>query len=193
MIRSQLKTKYSADQLRGAQIALNEWLKVSDDDAEKDLVLTLIEGALIKAEQYCNLAILEQTYECFYDDFSNFLELLPANASSIVSIKYSDGDDVQQTLASTVYILQDKELPARVYERKNQYFPLTNEERNNVIVEFKAGWANWESLPEMLRIGMEMLCSHWYENRQDVVVGRSVSEIPHTSKELFDFYRIKTF
>ena len=32
---------------------------------------------------------------------------------------------------------------------------------------------------------------HWYENRQSVIVGRQVNEMPMTSKYLLDQYKVQ--
>ena len=49
------------------------------------------------------------------------------------------------------------------------------------------------TLPQPLKQAIMLIVGHWYENRQDVVTGTQVNEIPETSKWLIDRYRLQLF
>ena len=61
------------------------------------------------------------------------------------------------------------------------------------MVTFAAGYGTANDVPRNLKLGMLNLVSHWYENREPVVVGQSVSDIPLSAGYLIWPYRIKEF
>lgn len=191
-----LVTAYSDTLLKIGEV--NTWLKVSADVDENELVTSLIKTAISTIENICNISIFSQVWENYFDDFPNSdvrTKLYPANVSSITSIKYNDEDSAQQTLSTNIYTSDLVTQPASVILKIDQEYPTTDLQRNNVIIRFSAGWATWVLIPDILKTAIKMTVTHWYENRQPVVIGRMVSEIPMTVKYLLQNsgYLIKEF
>lgn len=63
------------------------------------------------------------------------------------------------------------------------------ESTDRVIVEFEAGYAN-NDVPKAIKMGILMIISSLYENREDTVVGLSVNDIPLSSTSLLDAYQL---
>ena len=193
----QLITAYSDSLLNIDE--LNTWLKLDSDGNEDDLVLSLVKSAISTIENICNISIFAQTWANYYNDFPLFpvikIKMYPANVSAVSSITYYDEDNAQQTLATSVYDTDLITQPAYVTLKNDQEYPATYESVNNVVVNFTAGWASWAAIPSILKTAIKMTATHWHCNRQPVVIGRMVSEIPMTVKYLLQNsgYLIKEF
>lgn len=60
----------------------------------------------------------------------------------------------------------------------------------NVVVYYDAGY-KCDEIPEGLRHAVKVTFATLYENREDTVIGASVSEVPTKAKNLIKAYRIK--
>lgn len=182
----QLITAYSDNLLKIDE--LNTWLKLSSDSNEDDLVLSLVKAAISTIENICNISIFLQTWANYHNDFPLFpvvkIKIYPANVATVTSITYYDEDNAQQTLSTSIYDTDLITQPAYVTLKVDQDYPATYESVNNVVINFTAGWATWALIPSVLKTAIKMTVTHWYENRQPVVIGRMVSEIPMTVKYL---------
>ncbi|EIE5877565.1 phage gp6-like head-tail connector protein [Vibrio parahaemolyticus] len=49
-----------------------------------------------------------------------------------------------------------------------------------------------EVIPQAIKIGMLKLIATWYENREDISNGVSISEVPNNHRYCFDMYRLKS-
>lgn len=126
--------------------------------------------------------LLSQTWRLdlggFPDDARLRLPLLPVSAVS--SITYRDVADAQQTLATSVYAGPFVDaLGAYVKLKSGQVWPGTYDRDDAVAVTFVAGYgASAEAVPGPLRRAALLIVGDIYANRETVVIGASVSEIP---------------
>lgn len=83
------------------------------------------------------------TYDLTLDAFPKMLYLPRAPVATVTSIKYQDGDDAEQTLATTVYEtdLVDPERVSRIVLKTGQQWPTTYSRLNAVVVRFTCGYA----------------------------------------------------
>lgn len=189
-------------------ITLNQaklWLKIDtspptahDDDS---IVEALITAARKAVENEINRPIGEQTFEVGFECFESAFEFPMPPLISIVSIKYTleDGtigviEDLEASpaVASTVdYDLETSRERGAIYLRSDQTWP-TDTLANGypVRIRYKAGYT---SVPAPIIMAMRFLIGHLYENRELIVAGTSVVQIPMTLKYLCQPYRFEEF
>lgn len=161
---------------------------------DDSLVSALITVARQDAENYTGLALTQQTFVAYFDEFpTDDLDLGIWPVRSITSVQYVDIDGNTQTFSSTGYRLDPNEKPAVL-----QYvdaWPQTKAQNNAVTVTFVAGYAagsptRW-NLPKPIYQAMLMMIGHLYENRESVNVGNMVTAYPLGMMHLLTPYRIK--
>jgi len=101
-------------------------------------------------------------------------------ATQPLGITYIDSDGTTQTLATTVYGVDTRSEPGRIYLKSGQSWPSVYAQPNAVQVVYKAGWP---TAPQFylrhasLRSAMLLLVAHLYEQRE-ASVEKALSEIP---------------
>jgi hypothetical protein len=60
---------------------------------------------------------------------------------------------------------------------------------NALQLNFTCGYTNAAAVPSPIKQAMYLIIGHLYENRQDVVTGTQVHQIPDSSKYLLEPYR----
>jgi uncharacterized phiE125 gp8 family phage protein len=161
---------------------------------EHDLVDALITAARTYVENDTSRALITQTWRTYYDRFPylNYrdavlsLPLLPVQ--SITHIKYYDESGVLVTLPATDY---DIDLESgRILSGGELFWPYTQYVLNAVEVQFVAGYgATSASVPAPFKQAMKLLIGHWYENRQEVVIGTISTTMDMAVNALLSPYR----
>ena len=175
--RYKIKTGVSSELLSLSEAKSH--LRIGNSDYDT-YVGSLIPVARKAVENFTNLLIGEQTWNLYQDvlKFQTTISKVPVN--SIESFSYLNQDNELKTMANHTTVYEDlKSKPARI--AVEDVPDLFDEGYNQIIIEFKAGITD---LPETLKQAMLLMIGHWFENRQDVVTGTQVNEIPETSKYL---------
>ena len=161
--------------------------------ANDDTYITaLAKAAILDFETATHRQLITATYDLYMDDFPyEELEVPRPPLQSIESVKYQDGDDAQQTVTSSVYDADLISTPGRLYLDYNQTWPSdTRGHYNDVVVQFKAGYGDASTdVPEDILQALMMMVSHWYLNREPVVVGTVARDIPMTAQRIINHYR----
>jgi len=163
---------------------------------------TLISNLITVARQYCeavtNRALASATYELTLDGFPDRIVLPMSPVESVTSIKYTDSDSIETTLAATEYILYTSE-PATIIPAYGVSFPsFTPYPTGAVKVRFVAGYKTTGTdasllIPEAIKQAILLIVGHFYENRQEYVVGTNIAKIPLAAESLLTQYRIWSF
>ena len=132
---------------------------------------------------------MTQTYNIFYDEFPPYIDLQVGDVASVTHIKYYDADNTLQTLAASNYDVDTKVRPGRIYESEDGDFPNTYERPNAVEVEFIVG-GTASDVPAPIIQSIYIIVGRYYENRQDVVMGTQVNELPLMVDHLLTPYRL---
>jgi uncharacterized phiE125 gp8 family phage protein len=142
-------------------------------DSDDTLLSRLISAAREQVEKDAGLAIAERTYRQTIDQFpcDDFIELKRRPVQSVESVKYQDGDDAEQTFSTSAYSLDTGR--AAVLLDYDASWPATRAGRNAVTVEFTAGYADADSVPELANHAILMLLAHWYAVPEAEVLGVS--------------------
>ncbi|SNX59730.1 phage conserved hypothetical protein, phiE125 gp8 family [Nitrosomonas ureae] len=158
--------------------------------AEDELIQSLIKAARNLCEEETGRALLPQTWELSLDCFMSEMRLHRVPVASITSVKFTDWEGAEQTLASTEYVLDNASNSiARVVIAPNKSWPQLYNGINNVRVRYVAGYANADAVPEALKQWMKLQISHWFRNRESVNVGNIVSKMDFVDN-LLNAYRI---
>lgn len=131
----------------------------TDEDA---LVDSYLAAATSFVENYTGRALISQTWEAVYDDFSDSMLLAKGPVQSITYVKYFDTSDAEQTLATDQYVLDNVSDPAWVVKAEDATYPDVADGVNNVIIRFVAGYS---TLPAEIKAAIMLLVSGWYDNR----------------------------
>lgn len=111
--------------------------KVDADDTSHDTLLTsLCTAARESAEHYTGRALAEQTLEAALDEFpsEDFFDLPLPPVATITSIKYTDTDGMEQTLATSVYALS------------------TYGDSRRVALTYDSEWPDTQCIPDAVRV-----------------------------------------
>lgn len=155
-------------------------LKLEDVTTEDALLDIWIQAAREAIEDRTGLSLITQSRQIKLDYFPTcgYIELMngPVQADS-VEITYFDTDEVEQTLAAADYWVDTHSNIARIVIKN--YWPAIKCRPNAVTIDYDAGFGDEAAdVPAKLKSACLLRLGHLYENRQSVVMGTSVSEVP---------------
>lgn len=159
--------------------------------AEDDALNWYIKAATAIAERETNRALISQTWELVLDRFPSWcIECSKNPVISVESIKYIDTAGDEQTLDATNYIVDTKREPWRLTPAYGQSWPSTQNRVNAVTITFTAGYASAAAIPENITQGMRLIIGDMYRNRENIVIGRIVADIPRNAIYAFHLERL---
>jgi len=185
----------AAEPFTAAEAKLHLRVDSSDDDT---YISALIKAARKKLEADTGRALITQTWKLILDRFPDSDDeaiLMPkAPLQSVSSITYVDTDGVTQTWDSSEYRVDTDSVPGRITPAYNQSWPTTRSVTGAVTITFVAGYGNSsQNIPDDLRHAMRLLIGHWYENREEVVAGVSIAQVPQAYQFLKQSHTIWNF
>jgi len=155
----------------------------SEDDA---LISSLISASRVYCEQFTARAFITQTWEYVVDAFPTNEIMLPMPPlQSVVSIKYDDGAGVEQTLDITEYEVDTVSQPGWVVPVTTGW-PAVWDSINSVRIRFVAGYDPGTdspidlaaNVPHSLKAAILLHVGQLYAQREDIVVGTTVTRVP---------------
>lgn len=177
------------------------WLDIGYTD--KDTVITgLIGAATAHLDGWTGIlgrCLCEQTWRQDFDDFRSCLRLPLFPVISITSVKYTDTNDAEQTIASENYTLKNDDLGTYVEFTSSYSFPSLNTESAAVRVTYLAGYADiagtpkTSSVPDDIKNAIALLVRHWFDNPGAVVVGVTAQQLPQGVDALLAKHRRPRF
>ena len=170
-------------------------LKV-DSTADDTLIDNLIEAARESAEVFTNRFFINTLISQHGDTFADleYLFKSPVNVDDTAAIiRYYDSDNATQTLDTSVYLVDQVSQPGRVTLDVDQSFPTIANRTNAVSCRYTVGYgAAASDVPQGIKQAVLLTIGNWYENRQDVVVGRIATELPKSAQYLLEQYKVQT-
>ena len=160
-----------------------------NDNSEEAFVTSLITVARQIVEGQIWRPLISQTWAMQFDYSeigTNIYNINKAPLLSVTDVKYYDEDDTLQTLAASQYEVDIYGSPAR-FRLIN--LPKLKDRMNALQLNFTCGYTNAAAVPSPIKQAMYLIIGHLYENRQDVVTGTQVHQIPDSSKYLLEPYR----
>jgi uncharacterized phiE125 gp8 family phage protein len=167
-----------------AEAKLHLRVDASDED---DLITSLISVARHECENRTGRALITQTWELTQECFEDAMELPHPPLQAVSSVKYLDEDEVEQTLATTVYRVDGYAEPARVIRTYGETWPdVALDYPSAVRIRYVAGYGDDAAdVPPPLKQWMLLHIGHWYANRE-VSTGRLLPMLDG----LLDPYRV---
>jgi len=160
----------------------------SDYDDDDTYITSLISVATQVVEQYTRRRLITQTYIIYYDEFPPYIDLQIGEVASVVEIRYYDENNDLQRLPTNQYDVDTRVRPGRIYQSNTGDFPNTYERPNAIEVEFIVG-GSASDVPAPIVQAIYIIVGRYYENRQDVVMGTQVNELPLMVEYLLTPYR----
>lgn len=161
--------------------------------SEDDAINWYIKAAREIAERETNRALLTQTWKLTLDKFpaSGVIQCSKNPVIAITSIQYYDTAGDLQTWSADNYILDDQREPWRITPAYGLSFPSTQSRINAVTITFTAGYSSADTIPANIMQGMRLIIGDLYKNRENIVIGRLVSDISRNAIYAFHLERIE--
>lgn len=133
---------------------------------EDSVIQELLAVAASEVEARTCRVLLESTFALYLDRFPDSAPIVLPRAPLIAvdSIKYLDGDGVEQTLAAEDYMVELRREPGRVHPWLS--WPATQASRPDAVtITFRAGYANPDAIPAALKHAIRLYVADVYLNR----------------------------
>jgi uncharacterized phiE125 gp8 family phage protein len=150
----------------------------SDHDAD---LANLIQVATETVEKHTGRQIMPETWTLTLDGFPAEILLERPPVSAVSSIVYTDRAGESQTLSADYYQtdLSTQDGPARIMPAYGITWPNTIADTyGTVVVTFTVGYATASVVPLTVKHAIAFLVAHWFRNREPVVIGTNVANIP---------------
>lgn len=160
----------------------------TDDDT---YITELIKMSTTYFEKRTWTTVMQKTFTAQFRKFpcnsDGLMRLAFPPLISVTSIKYIDGDNVQQTWAGTEYdAVIDREPGYIRLAYDKDWASSVRDHPDSVEVIYVAGYATVGDVPQTIKRTLLMLINHWYSFREPVISGTIVAEVPFTLDVLID-------
>lgn len=140
-------------------------LRVDTTD-EKAIIEEQIETARRRIEDLTSRKLITQTWDVYYDAFNDPLLLPFGPLGTITSVKYQDGNNTQQTLATSVYEAGERNGRPIVRLKYDQSWPTTLGHADDVVIRATFGYgATGATVPQPLLQVLRWYAGYLFENR----------------------------
>ena len=166
---------------------------------------TLIEDVIIPAatlhvdgkDGWLQRALIDQTWDLHLPEFPASEITIPLPPLiEVVELVYRDEDGVEQTISPSNYSIDESGSNAKLVRKSDYCWPTTDNEANPVRLRFRAGYVDTGNspvsgeVPAPIKAGILLYGATLYANRETLVIGQSVVELPWAAEELLKRYRV---
>lgn len=146
-------------------------------------------------ENHTHRALITQTFILKISSFplvrEAIIELMGGKVQSVTSIQYVDTSGATQTLATSEYVVDADWEPGRISLAFDKTWPAIREWGLPITITYVAGYGDDPAdVPASLRSAIKIIASDLYENREDEIIGQTVSSVPWGAKVLASAYRV---
>lgn len=155
-------------------------LRIIDGHYDDVYIHGLLVSAIKTIEARSGFRLYTQTVEMLLDQFprTRSISLGVGKVTSVTSVKYDDGDDTEQTWASSNYWTELSGRPARIAYKSTAWPSTKTGKPGAVRIRFEAGWDDRHDIPDHFKVAVKLLVGHWYKHREQVIVGAVANELP---------------
>jgi len=169
------------------------WARIDTDDDN-----TLIASLLTAARRYCENAVRRQFIDATWiytiDEWpaNDVIQLPFPPLDSITTLKYYNTAGTLTTLTKdTDYTVDTYTEPGRVFPCYGKSWPSLRGYERDIEITFKAGYGTaGTDVPADILTAIKLLAAHWYEHRENVVIGATVADMPDAAAALLGPYRV---
>lgn len=168
-------------------------LRVTSSD-EDSLIDNLIRGAREWVENFTERALVTQTWDYTLDGFATDEIVIPRPPlQSVTSIKYIDPDGVEQTLATSEYVVDTAAARGIVCLAYGKAWPSTRVQANAVTIRFVAGYGAAAAVPAPIKAACLLMIGELFARREHALVGAPIVVVPVSAEYLLWPYRSLRF
>jgi len=164
-----------------------------DHDDENSLIESLIAAAVDYLDGPSGIlgrAIIDQTWLLELDAWPSRLAL-PIEPVSSVTVQYLDESGTETDVPENQMVIIDAPSARTVLEWVEGFqVPELSDTRYPVKITLTAGFGAAAKELDGIKVAIKMMVGHWYENRETVVLGVSVAELPMAVNALLARYRV---
>jgi uncharacterized phiE125 gp8 family phage protein len=169
---------------------------------DDDLLKNYRSAAVEMVENITNRKLMPQTWKLYLDDWPDkeYIEMpySPLRDVATTDILYTDSTRNTTTFnltgTSSSWALDTVSEPGRIVLDNNDDWPTdVLYQRNPIEIQFTCGYSASSNIPRSIKNAMLMMIGHFYENREDTMVGQELKYIPMASRALLASYRIPSF
>lgn len=155
-----------------------------DHDIEDALIGSMIAAARELVETTTGRSLVTRTLELVLDRFPGGPIALPrAPLQAVSSLIYRDPAGTEQTMDPAAFLVD--EIDGCVAALRYPW-PSTAARFDAVRVRYVAGYGDAAAVPETFKQAMRLLVAHWYGQREAVVIGAGVREVPFGVQRLLN-------
>jgi len=158
---------------------VKNWLKL-ETSADDTLIDDLIDSLIGQAEQRLNTAIKEQDVTVIYETHNKKVPLPFGPVKSLTSVERLDEGSTESIDSDDYFLESDILYISDIYRIEDDYH------HQGLKVQYTAGY---ETVPAGMKIGFRKLIASNYEDRQDLIGGMSVTELPNSSWSHLNQYK----
>jgi uncharacterized phiE125 gp8 family phage protein len=167
------------------ELKLQQYL--NNGTAEDTLLLRFLKTAFSLFEFESRSIVFPTTFKQHFPDWCSVLDLKRAPVTSVISVKYYDADDVEQTLEGWDADLTG--VPALVYLPDTTYPALSINKLRPITIEFTAGnAADLGYCPDDIVVAVLQLAGHLYSQRE-AFSDTSLEAVPAGFQRVCDLHK----
>ena len=110
--------------------------------------------------------------------------------TGVTAIDYYDTDNAAQSAVLADYDLTASDDWAFVEPKPNGTWPDMFNRVDALKITYTAGYADIDAVPDTLKHAALLLIGHWYQSREQVVIGTPPSVVPYAFDMLVNKYKI---
>ena len=169
----------------------------ADDDT---LLTNLIPAARQRVEDITGRSLITTVWDLVLSRWpcDGVIWFPQAPLVTVDAVTYTDQAGSSQTWAAANYVVSAPSGPrAQAGSLRLVYgasFPIVLGQPDVISIRFTAGYGNASSVPAPLKQAMLLLIGDWYENREDEVVDRmitNISALQNSAKRLWGPYKVR--
>lgn len=157
------------------------------DDNDEDLLIEgLITAVRENVEAYLRRPLITQTWDLYLDSWpaSSRIKLPLPPLQSVTHVKYTDIDDVEETLSSDDYHVDTVSTPGEIVLRYGESWPTaTLRTSNPIVVRFVCGYGDASDVPQSIKQAMLLIIGHHFENRE-ITAPITINKVPESADSL---------
>jgi len=169
---------------------LKEHLRITFS-ADDNYIADLEKAAVQRIEEFCNIFLLETELNQYGFNI-NDVEILYKSPILSTNTPLLSVNQSASWVAQTGVEFITKAKPPRMYINNATIDTPDSDITQKYKVNYKVGYDSSSDIPDPLIQCIKIMVADMYENRQSVIVGKIVSEIPRTAQYLMNPYKIQT-
>lgn len=166
------------------------------EPSEDDYLETLREVAIDTVQSYTGRKLLTQTWYYYQDEWPSTdnieMPFAPLQSVPATGIYYTNSTNDSTTFSSTEWAADTASEPGRIILEYDSEWPTSAvlDTNNPIRYEFVCGYTTPSNIPAPIKHATKMIISELYENREESLIGQSVTPMPWVAKRLLAPYRM---